>query len=98
MRFEVTDDIWNRLQNANKPYLQRFFCNVDHLCGLRYRSRQNAVKHMKEAGFIVSVQKVKGFKDGTQTTCSISNLQKWCIFFNEPLDKMLSVDYSKEAQ
>ncbi len=94
MKFEHTGATWERLQEANKPYLKRFFSNVDVLCVLRYKSRLNAVNTMRAAGYVVSVQKVKPYKDGKETTCSITVLQKWCLFFGEPLDRMLGEDYS----
>lgn len=93
-KYNPDDLTWKRLQEANKPYLRLFFSNVDILCREHYKTRLNAVNKMREQGFIVSVQKIKRYKDGNETTCSITNLQKWCLFFNEPLDKMLSVDYS----
>lgn len=93
----IEPERWNRLINANKPDLQRFFLNVDYLSRLRYGSRNKAVIALqKEIGWITTSHTVREFINGAFLVADINLLRSWCLLFGESLVTMLSVDF--EAQ
>ncbi len=51
---------------------------------------------MTSDGYSPALLSIKRYKDKTYTNASLYYLSSFALFFDEPLDKLLTVDYSKE--
>ena len=95
----IEPERWNAILEANKPDLQRFFSNVDHLSRLRYGSRNRAVIALRaKTGWITTSHTVREFINGVFLIADINLLRSWSLLFGESLPDMLSRDYAKEDE
>ncbi len=90
----LSDEQWNRLENACRDDLRQFFLNVDWLCHCRYGSRNRGLIALREVtGYRTMSQTVKAFITGKFTDCDVKALFAWCSLFGVRLSDMLSIDY-----
>lgn len=93
----LSDDHFNAIREANKPDLKTFFLNVNYLAVLRFKSRNKAVIALREVtGYRTTPHSVRYFIDGIYSVANFDLLRAWCMLFNEPLHRMLSIDYEQE--
>lgn len=95
-KFRASEKDWERLQEANKPYLKRFYNNLDILCVQRFKSRNKAIIALRASGYSAYGQSIKSYKVGIFTDSRLSNLQKWCLLFDVDMIEMFTRDFSKE--
>jgi hypothetical protein len=89
-----TKEFWSTVEVLNKSVLQRFFRNVDYLCRKRGISRRRMKADIERLyGFKVSYSSVSRFLSGKHRECSVTYLNVFCLYLNEPFSKLIGEDY-----
>lgn len=87
---------WDEIHRLNKVYLIRFFSNVRFILRGAGVSNVQLKKDMfTRYGFIVSLHCITRYiNNPVYSSVAMNYLQFFCLYLHEPLDRMLSVDYS----
>ena len=96
----VTKEQWTELKEANKPYLMRFFSNVEYIRKKRNWSLRHLAFQMKvRTGMGIGIgDSVRKYAQGKYTQANMIYLMAYCLTLGQRLDYMLFLDYEYEEQ